>query len=105
MAAETRPPKNSLPGRHNRGLGPQRFGICTSAVPDQFITDVRTPCCVICGKINPFIGINAGGDYCGYVTVVNRHYPLIHQSNQAPYHFIRGSSRTVNERLKVSIHA
>jgi len=70
--------------------------------PNQFITDVRTPCPHL-WENNPFI--TSLDESAADVTVMDCHYPLIHQSNQAPYHFIHGFIHDLNERLKLSMRA
>jgi ADP-heptose:LPS heptosyltransferase len=67
--------------------------------PDEFVTDVRTPCPAI-WENNPYITPLDDGDG---VEVVDCHYPLINQSNDAPYHFIHGFTEYLNETLGLRI--
>ena len=55
--------------------------------PGDFLTDVRTSCPDLWSN-NPYITPleEAAPD----VHTIECHYPLIHQSNQRPYHFIHG---------------
>lgn len=68
--------------------------------PDRFVTDVRTPCPAL-WENNPYITPlekSAVG-----VKTINCGYPLIHQSNQAPYHFIHSFIQFLNQELDLSI--
>ncbi len=70
--------------------------------PDQFQTDVRTSC----GQLwenNPYITELAEGD--SDVEDIQCEYPLIHQSNTSPYHFIHGFRLFLSEKLGVDIKA
>ncbi len=68
--------------------------------PGEFLTDVRTTCPELWCH-NPFITPLEDNDpeaqtfYC--------HYPLIHKSNQLPYHFIFGFMEYLNEQLGLRI--
>ncbi len=68
--------------------------------PSRFLTDVRTPCPQL-WENNPYVS-PLKDDEQG-VTVVDCEYPLIHRSNEAPYHFIHGFVRFLNERLDLRI--
>lgn len=68
--------------------------------PNQFATDVRTPCPHF-WENNPYISELDEND--PEVTVIQCEYPLIHQSNQAPCHFIHGFIEFLNERLGLNI--
>lgn len=68
--------------------------------PGRFITDVRTPCPQL-WENNPYITPLSEGD--PEVTVLTCEYPLIHASNQAPYHFVHGFPDFLNRRLKLNI--
>src|SRR5438270_13242588 len=66
--------------------------------PGQFVTDVRTPCGGI-WENNPYVTPLREG--APEVRMVECHYPLVHQSNTAPFHFIHGFIEYLNERLGV----
>jgi ADP-heptose:LPS heptosyltransferase len=68
--------------------------------PNQFVTDVRTPCPGI-WENNPFIKSLKEDD--SSVETIDCHYPLIHQSNAAPYHFIHGFVEYLNIRLGLRV--
>lgn len=70
--------------------------------PGQFITDVRTPCPHL-WENNPYT--TPLDEKAPDVEVIDCYYPLIHQSNQAPYHFIHGFIHYLNERLNLAIRA
>lgn len=68
--------------------------------PNQFITDIRTPCPDL-WEHNPYItSLEAGEDN---VQEIYCHYPLIHESNTQPYHFIHGFIHYLNEQLNLEI--
>jgi hypothetical protein len=58
-----------------------------AAAPEQFQTDVRTSCPAL-WENNPRLTPLREGE--PGVEVLDMHYPLIHQSNQRPYHFLHG---------------
>ena len=64
--------------------------------PGEFITDVRTSCPDL-WLHNPYLQPLDEGDPT--VEVIDCHYPLIHQSNHAPYHFLHGFIEFLNDRL------
>lgn len=66
--------------------------------PGKFITDVRTPCPDL-WRHNPHLTLLSEDD-CD-VERFECHYPLIHQSNQRPYHFLHGFIADMSERLGV----
>ena len=68
--------------------------------PGTFQTDVRTPYPQL-WENNPFLTPLRESD--PGVGVIQCHYPLIQQSNQAPYHFIHGFIQFLNQRLGLSI--
>ena len=68
--------------------------------PGEFLTDVRTPFPDL-WEHNPHVTPLSEED--DDVEVVDCHYPLIHRSNQAPYHFLHGFTEYLNERLGLSI--
>lgn len=70
------------------------------AYPGKFLTDVRTPCPAL-WENNPHITPLAERD--AGVEVIDCHYPLIHSSNRAPYHFLHGFTEYLNERLGLAI--
>jgi len=73
-----------------------------AAHPGQFQSDVRTSADAI-WENNPHITPlkeNEPG-----VETLDVHYPLIHQSNQRPYHFIHGYTQYLEEQLGLTIPA
>jgi ADP-heptose:LPS heptosyltransferase len=68
--------------------------------PGEFVTDVRTPCPAL-WQNNPYITPLDEED--PEVELVQCNYPLIHQSNQLPYHFIHGFMQDLNQKLGLSI--
>jgi ADP-heptose:LPS heptosyltransferase len=68
--------------------------------PGGFQTDVRTPCPEL-WEHNPSITPLEDGDPS--VERIECHYPLIHQSNHSPYHFIHGFRKFLAQRLGVEI--
>ncbi|OHE82723.1 MAG: hypothetical protein A2107_08930 [Verrucomicrobia bacterium GWF2_62_7] len=70
--------------------------------PGKFITDVRTTCPAL-WEHNPFITPVADED--PQAEVIECHYPLIHESNTAPYHMLHGFRLFLEERLGVAIKA
>lgn len=70
------------------------------AHPGQFLTDVRTSAEAI-WENNPYITRLEEGGEGG--EVIDMHYPLIHQSNQRPFHFIHGYVQYLEERLSLRI--
>lgn len=66
----------------------------------QFVTDVRTPC----GQLwenNPHVTKLDEKEAQG--EVIQCEYPLIHQSNQGPFHFIHGFTHHLSDRLSLNI--
>ena len=87
---------------HNR-LSPGDVVMLTAAVrdlhhtfPGEFVTDVRTPCPGL-WENNP--DISALQDDDPEAEHIDCHYPLIHKSNQHPYHFIHGFIEDLSEKL------
>lgn len=70
------------------------------AAPKQFLTDVRTPCPAL-WEHNPYITPLDEND--PGVEVIDCHYPLIHQSNFLPYHFIHGFEQFLSQQLQVDV--
>jgi ADP-heptose:LPS heptosyltransferase len=68
--------------------------------PGEFETDVRTPCSDLWDN-NPYITALSEDD--PEVEPIDCEYPLIHRSNEAPYHFIHGFIEHLNERLGLGI--
>lgn len=68
--------------------------------PGQFATDVRTPCPEL-WENNPYLTSLADDD--PDARIVDCEYPLIHRSNDAPYHFIHGFIEHLNEALRLAI--
>lgn len=70
------------------------------AYPGQFLTDVRTSCPEL-WENNPHLTKLDAADPA--VRTMDCHYPLIHRSNQTPYHFIHGFIEHLNEQLGLRI--
>lgn len=70
------------------------------ACPGQFQTDVRTSAEAI-WEHNPYLTPLEEGK--PGVELLPMHYPLVHQSNQRPYHFLHGYVQYLEERLGVRI--
>jgi ADP-heptose:LPS heptosyltransferase len=68
--------------------------------PGRFVTDVRT-CFPDLWWNNPYITPLADDD--PEVEVVDCHYPIVHQSNQTPHHFLHGFVAFLNDRLGLSM--
>lgn len=66
--------------------------------PGQFITDVRTPCPQL-WENNPHI--TAIHDDDGDAESIRCEYPLIHRSNQEPWHFLHGFGAFLAEQLNL----
>ena len=66
--------------------------------PGKFQTDIRTPFPEI-WQSNPYITVF--DDHASGVTAIDCHYPLIHQSNSRPCHFLHGFSEFLSECLGV----
>lgn len=88
-------------------LSPGDIVMLTAAVrdlhrccPGKFVTDVRTRCPDL-WLHNPHL-TPLPEDDCD-LERIDCHYPLIHQSNQRPYHFIHGFIEDMRERLGVRI--
>src|SRR5689334_11517782 len=71
-----------------------------AAHPGQFLTDVRTSADEL-WLHNPHRTPMKEGQ--SGVQTLDMHYPLIHQSNQRPYHFLHGYVHYLEEQLKVRI--
>ncbi len=70
------------------------------AYPDQFLTDVRTPCDAL-WENNPWITPISDDD--AEAERIACEYPLIHQSNHTPYHFIHGFHRFLSDKLELTV--
>ena len=70
------------------------------AHPGEFETDVRTTAPEI-WQHNPHITPLCEGD--PGVESIDMHYPLIHESNQRPYHFIHGYPQHLEQQLGTRI--
>jgi FkbM family methyltransferase len=70
------------------------------AAPGRFQTDVRTSAPAL-WENNPHI--TAIGENESGVQSLDMHYPLIHQSNQRPHHFLQGYCAYLEERLNVRV--
>jgi ADP-heptose:LPS heptosyltransferase len=68
--------------------------------PGRFITDVRTSCPQL-WENNPFVAPLDETE--PDVITLQCEYPLIHQSNSLPYHFLFGFIEHLNERLSLHI--
>ena len=68
--------------------------------PNQFLTDVRTSAPAL-WENNPYVTPLEDED--PEVECIDCEYPLIHQSNQLPYHFIHAFRLFLNEKLGLSI--
>jgi len=71
-----------------------------AATPKTFLTDVRTstPQLWENNRLITPLDDNSSG-----VQIVDMHYPLIHQSNQRPYHFLHGYAQFLEEQLGIRI--
>lgn len=68
--------------------------------PGEFQTDIRTSCMEL-WENNPYLTPLEEDDLD--VTIIDCHYPLIHQSNHLPYHFIHSFRLFLCERLNIDI--
>jgi len=68
--------------------------------PGQFVTDIRTPCGPL-WENNPWITPIEDAD--PQAELIECDYPLIHQSNKGPWHFIHGFIQFLAKRLDVTI--
>ena len=66
------------------------------AHPGEFLTDVRTPCPDVWLNNPHLTPLNEDDPD---VECIDCHYPLIHQSNHTPVHFLQGFVRFLNEHL------
>ena len=70
------------------------------AHPGRFQTDVRTSADAL-WENNPHLTPLREGE--NGTRVLDMHYPLIHQSNQRPYHFIHGYAQFLEQQLDLRI--
>jgi ADP-heptose:LPS heptosyltransferase len=70
------------------------------ANPGRFLTDVRSSCPAL-WENNPFITPLEEGTVG--VESLDMHYPLVHNSNYRPYHFIHGYAQFLEDRLGVRV--
>jgi ADP-heptose:LPS heptosyltransferase len=70
------------------------------AYPGEFVTDVRTPCPDL-WRNNPYLTPLDEAERG--VETIDCHYPLIHESNQAPWHFLHGFIDFLNTKLSLAI--
>lgn len=68
--------------------------------PGEFVIDVRTSCPEL-WESNPYLTPLREDDEG--VEIVDCDYPLIHKSNDAPFHFIHGFIQDLNQQLGVAI--
>ena len=69
-----------------------------AACPGQFATDVRTSAEAL-WLHNPHLTKLRDNEG----EILDMHYPLVHQSNQRPYHFLHGFNQFLEERLALRI--
>lgn len=68
--------------------------------PGKFLTDVRTSCPQL-WENNPYITSLDEND--PWVEVIDCEYPLIHESNTGPWHFIHGFTQFLEDKVGVTI--
>jgi ADP-heptose:LPS heptosyltransferase len=68
--------------------------------PNAYLTDVRTACPRL-WENNPYLTPLSESDR--KVEVIDCQYPLIHKSNQQPYHFLHGYIEFLNQKLGIGI--
>ena len=71
-----------------------------AAYPEMFVTDVRTSAEDIWAN-NPFLTPLREDEQD--VEIVDMHYPLVHNCNQHPYHFVEAFPRFLEEKLGLPI--
>jgi ADP-heptose:LPS heptosyltransferase len=70
------------------------------ANPGRFQTDVRTSAEALWQENEDLTSLSESDSA---VEVIDMHYPLIHQCNQRPYHFIHGYAQHLEQKLDVSV--
>ena len=68
--------------------------------PNRFQTDIRSSCPELWANNSHITPLDESDPS---VRSIQCHYPLIHQSNQLPYHFIHGFIDYLNEQLGLQI--
>ena len=68
--------------------------------PGQYLTDIRTSCEDLWASNRYLTPLDEESDD---VRVIECHYPLVHRSNQQPYHFIHGFVDYLNAELGLQI--
>lgn len=68
--------------------------------PGEFLTDVRTSCPAL-WENNPHLTPLDEDD--PDVQRIPCHYPLVHQADRRPYHFLHGFEKYLSERLRVPV--
>lgn len=68
--------------------------------PGDFVTDTRTQFPALWAH-NPYITPLRERD--PWSQLLECHYPLVHRSNQSPYHFIHGFIEYLNDMLRIAI--
>ena len=71
-----------------------------AAYPGRFQTDVRTSANAI-WENNPHL--TPLDEHESDVAALDMHYPLVHQSNQRPYHFLHGYTQYLEQQLDLRI--
>ncbi|MFQ5731659.1 MAG: glycosyltransferase family 9 protein [Planctomycetaceae bacterium] len=71
-----------------------------TAHPGRFVTDVRTAADAV-WEHNPHLTPLREGD--PGVETLDMHYPLIHESNRRPYHFLHGYAQFLAQHLGVDV--
>ncbi len=71
-----------------------------AAYPGQFATDVRTSARALWDN-NPYL--TPLDDGAADVASLDMHYPLIHRSNTAPFHFLHGFTSYLSQQLGVPL--
>jgi hypothetical protein len=71
-----------------------------AANPGQFETDVRTAADALWENNPHLTRLNEGTPG---VEVLDMHYPLVHESNRRPYHFIHGYPQFLEQQLGVRV--
>jgi ADP-heptose:LPS heptosyltransferase len=68
--------------------------------PGEFLTDIRTPCPHL-WENNPYLTPLKPGE--PGVEIIACEYPLIHHSNQEPWHFLHAFTDFLNQRLSLHV--
>ncbi len=70
------------------------------AHPGRFQTDVRSAAEALWHENEYIVPLKEGDSG---VELIDMHYPLIHESNQRPYHFIHGYAQYLEQKLGVPV--